>query len=117
MHPPRTSELRATGRDVRDALIGLVPTGLALLVAAAVLDGLSISPWWTAFVVAAVLAAADALTRPALRELAGRVGAIAALVLGVVVGMERRASGGILAPVLTHLVWSVTMLYALPAIL
>lgn len=85
MHPPRTSELRATGRDVRDALIGLVPTGLALLVAAAVLDGLSISPWWTAFVVAAVLAGADALTRPALRELAGRVGAIAALVLGVVV--------------------------------
>jgi membrane protease YdiL (CAAX protease family) len=41
----------------------------------------------------------------------------AALVLGVVVGLERRASGGILAPVLTHLVWSVTMLYALPAIL
>jgi membrane protease YdiL (CAAX protease family) len=43
--------------------------------------------------------------------------AFAALVLGVVVGLERRASGGILAPVLTHLVWSVTMLYALPAIL
>jgi membrane protease YdiL (CAAX protease family) len=43
--------------------------------------------------------------------------AFAALVLGVVVGLERRASGGILAPVLTHLVWSVAMLYALPAIL
>ncbi|MCW2808938.1 MAG: family intrarane metalloprotease [Marmoricola sp.] len=43
--------------------------------------------------------------------------AFAALVLGVVVGLERRATGGILAPVLTHLVWSVTMLYALPAIL
>ena len=43
--------------------------------------------------------------------------AFAALVLGVVVGLERRASGGILAPVLTHIVWSVTMLYALPAIL
>ena len=43
--------------------------------------------------------------------------AFAALVLGVVVGLERRASGGILAPILTHLVWSVTMLYALPAIL
>ena len=41
MHPSRTSELRATGRDVRDALIGLVATGLALLVAAAILDGLS----------------------------------------------------------------------------
>ncbi|HZJ05558.1 MAG TPA: CPBP family intramembrane glutamic endopeptidase [Nocardioidaceae bacterium] len=43
--------------------------------------------------------------------------AFAALLLGVVVGLERRASGGILAPVLTHLTWSVTMLYALPAIL
>ena len=43
--------------------------------------------------------------------------AFAALVLGVVVGLERRAGGGILAPILTHLVWSVTMLYALPAIL
>jgi membrane protease YdiL (CAAX protease family) len=41
----------------------------------------------------------------------------AALILGIVVGLERRASGGILAPILTHLTWSVTMLYALPAIL
>ena len=40
----------------------------------------------------------------------------AAILLGVVVGLERRATGGILAPILTHLVWSVTMLYALPAI-
>ena len=40
----------------------------------------------------------------------------AAILLGVIVGLERRASGGILAPVLTHLTWSVTMLYALPAI-
>jgi membrane protease YdiL (CAAX protease family) len=40
----------------------------------------------------------------------------AAIVLGFIVGLQRRASGGILAPILTHLVWSVTMLYALPAI-
>ncbi len=40
----------------------------------------------------------------------------AAVLLGVVVGLQRRASGGILAPILTHLTWSVTMLYALPAI-
>jgi membrane protease YdiL (CAAX protease family) len=40
----------------------------------------------------------------------------AAILLGVIVGLERRASGGILAPILTHLTWSVTMLYALPAI-
>ncbi|MDH2415456.1 CPBP family intramembrane glutamic endopeptidase [Nocardioides sp. CER19] len=38
----------------------------------------------------------------------------AAAVLGVVVGLERRASGGILAPVLTHVTWSLTVLLALP---
>jgi len=41
----------------------------------------------------------------------------AAIVLGLVVGLQRRASGGILAPIITHLVWSVSMLYVLPAIL
>lgn len=42
--------------------------------------------------------------------------AFAAVVLGLVVGLQRRASGGILAPVLTHVTWSVTMLFALPAL-
>jgi membrane protease YdiL (CAAX protease family) len=41
----------------------------------------------------------------------------AAILLGFVVGLQRRASGGILAPIITHLVWSVTMLYVLPAII
>jgi len=40
--------------------------------------------------------------------------AFAALLLGLVVGLERRASGGILGPVLTHCTWSLTMLFALP---
>ncbi len=38
----------------------------------------------------------------------------AAILLGLVVGLERRASGGILAPVLTHVTWSTAMLFALP---
>lgn len=42
--------------------------------------------------------------------------AFAAILLGVIVGLERRASGGILAPILTHCTWSLTMLFALPAI-
>ena len=42
--------------------------------------------------------------------------AFAALLLGAVVGLERRASGGILAPILTHCAWSLTMLFALPAL-
>lgn len=40
--------------------------------------------------------------------------AFAAILLGVVVGLERRASGGVLAPILTHCAWSLTMLLALP---
>jgi len=40
--------------------------------------------------------------------------AFAAILLGVVVGLQRRASGGILAPILTHVTWSVSMLFALP---
>jgi membrane protease YdiL (CAAX protease family) len=42
--------------------------------------------------------------------------AFAAVLLGLVVGLERRASGGILAPVLTHCTWSLIMLFALPAV-
>jgi len=37
-----------------------------------------------------------------------------AAVLGTVVGLERRASGGILAPILTHVTWSLSMLLVLP---
>jgi len=40
----------------------------------------------------------------------------AAVLLGLVVGLQRRASGGILAPILTHCAWSVTMLLALPVV-
>lgn len=40
----------------------------------------------------------------------------AAALLGVVVGLQRRASGGVLAPILTHCTWSMVMLLALPPI-
>lgn len=42
--------------------------------------------------------------------------AFAAILLGVLVGLQRRASGGILAPIITHCTWSLSMLFALPAI-
>jgi membrane protease YdiL (CAAX protease family) len=38
----------------------------------------------------------------------------AALTLGVVLALQRRASGGILASMLTHVTWSTIMLFALP---
>ena len=33
---------------------------------------------------------------------------------GLVVGLQRRASGGVLAPILTHCTWSISMLFVLP---
>lgn len=39
-----------------------------------------------------------------------------AAVLGLVVGLERRASGGVLGPILTHITWSMAMLFLLPLI-
>lgn len=41
----------------------------------------------------------------------------AAVVLGVVVGLQRRVSGGVLAPMLTHVTWSMGMLLVLPPIM
>lgn len=38
----------------------------------------------------------------------------AAVILGTVCALERRASGGVLAPVLTHFVWGLIMVLALP---
>ncbi|GGG13028.1 abortive infection protein [Rhodococcoides trifolii] len=40
--------------------------------------------------------------------------AFAAILLGFVLGLERRASGGILAPILTHVAWSTIMVLVLP---
>lgn len=41
----------------------------------------------------------------------------AAALLGTVLGLQRRASGGILGPVLTHITWSSVMVLLLPALL
>jgi membrane protease YdiL (CAAX protease family) len=42
--------------------------------------------------------------------------AFAAVLLGVLVGLERRATGGIQAPIITHVLWSLSMLFILPAL-
>ena len=42
--------------------------------------------------------------------------AFAAIVLGTVCALERRATGGVLAPILTHFVWTLVVLLALPPI-
>lgn len=38
----------------------------------------------------------------------------AAVALGLVLGLQRRASGGLLAPILTHVTWSALLLFTLP---
>jgi hypothetical protein len=40
--------------------------------------------------------------------------AVAAIFLGTVCALERRATGGVLAPILTHFVWTLVVLLALP---
>ena len=40
----------------------------------------------------------------------------AALVLGAVCAFERRATGGVLAPILTHMVWGLIMVLVLPPV-
>jgi membrane protease YdiL (CAAX protease family) len=40
--------------------------------------------------------------------------AFAAIVLGLVTALERRSTGGVLAPMLTHVTWSLLMLLVLP---
>jgi uncharacterized protein len=39
---------------------------------------------------------------------------VAAIILGTVCALERRASGGVLAPMLTHFVWGLIMVLTLP---
>jgi uncharacterized protein len=40
----------------------------------------------------------------------------AAILLGTVCALERRATGGVLAPVLTHLIWGLVMVLGLPPV-
>lgn len=60
--------------------------------------------WSTLLYIAAMMAAGNLMV------------GVAALILGTVCAFERRATGGVLAPVLTHLVWGLVMVLALPPI-
>lgn len=42
--------------------------------------------------------------------------AFAGLILGTVCGLQRRATGGVLAPILTHVIWGPIMVLGLPPI-
>lgn len=42
---------------------------------------------------------------------------LAAAILGVVCGMQRRVTGGVVGPIIVHIVWSAAMLFLLPPVL
>lgn len=42
---------------------------------------------------------------------------LAAVLVGIVTGLQRRVTGGILGPIITHLTWSLGMLFLLPQVL
>ncbi|MCA0337795.1 MAG: CPBP family intramembrane metalloprotease [Actinobacteria bacterium] len=42
---------------------------------------------------------------------------LAAACVGLVTGLQRRVTGGILGPIVTHLIWSLGMLFLLPSVL
>ncbi len=42
---------------------------------------------------------------------------LAAIILGLLVGLQRRVTGGILGPMLTHVIWSLSMLFILPPLI
>lgn len=42
---------------------------------------------------------------------------LAAAALGLITGLQRRVTGGVLAPILTHITWSMGMLFLLPLVL
>lgn len=42
---------------------------------------------------------------------------LAAVLLGVITGLQRRATGGVLGPIITHVTWSMVMLFALAPVL
>jgi hypothetical protein len=73
---------RLTARDIRDALLSLIPTAAALLLASWVIEELDLSVW-AAVVVAALVAVVDVAVRPALRLLLTRAGAVGALLVGL----------------------------------
>lgn len=124
-------EIGPIDRAVRDVL-GYTTNGAGLLLVVTVVTGLAEEAFFRGALYDAVTSARGSLGR--LGEAWGPVVVttvvygiatlatgnymlgFAAFVLGAVVGLQRRATGGILAPMITHITWSVSMLFLLPLI-
>lgn len=106
---------------VTDVLAYAEPGHLAPLLAVTVVNGVAEELFFRGAVFDAVprrKVLASTLLHASASTLTGNAMlGLAALLLGVVTGHERRVTGGVLAPALTHVTWSVTMLLALPVLL
>ena len=69
--------------DLVDAALALLTTALGLGVAVFVLGGVELRSAWSVLLIAVLVAAGDYLTRPVLRVMAARTGAVGALLAGL----------------------------------
>ena len=114
-------EIAIIADAVDEVLVYARRADLPLLLALTVVTGIAEELFFRGALYAAVPASSGVAVSTAAYALAtvasgNLVLGFAALVLGVVVGLERRASGHLLAPILTHVTWSTTMLLVLPAV-
>lgn len=112
-------EIGPLDRLVENVLAHARRGSLAAVVALALLNGVAEEVFFRGALYAAigrrhpVLASTIVYTVATLATGNGML-AFAAITLGAVLGLQRRASGGILAPILTHVTWSTAMVFALP---
>jgi membrane protease YdiL (CAAX protease family) len=113
-------EIDVLGGIVRSVLAYADEGSVVLLVVVTVVNGIAEELFFRGAVYAAVTRHPVPVTTLAYTVATLATGNVmlgfAAVVLGVIVGLQRRATGGILAPILTHVTWSLSMLFALPAL-
>lgn len=116
-----TLHLPSLASQVRDVL-GFAQSGsLVLLTITTLLSGIAEEIFFRGALYAAIRPPFQVLVTSGLYVVAtGLVGNVmlgfAAAVIGVVAALQRRATGGVLAPIITHVTWSLAMLHVLPRI-
>jgi membrane protease YdiL (CAAX protease family) len=114
-----TREIPAIADIVRDVLDHARQGSLPLLAVITVVNGIAEEVFFRGALFAAIDRRRAVLASTLVYGLATVATAnpmlvFAALLLGFVLGLERRITGGVLAPILTHITWSSAMLFVLP---
>lgn len=113
-------EVPALDRQVGDVLEFAAEGPTALLLAITVVNGVAEEMFFRGAVYEASprypIAIATAVNVAVVAASGNLMLAFAAVLLSVVVGWQRRLTGGLLAPMLTHVTWSCAMLLVLPVI-